>query len=257
MPTPEQGGGRWVAAVLLIPLAALGGWFVAGALGHGEASAHTPISVAAVAVSAASPPGAGEQAAPPVATGIADLPDAAWVAATAASTGISPRMLRAYAGAQLQVGARDPGCAVHWTTLAALGSIESGHGTHAGSVVGDDGVVRPGIFGIDLTGAASARIEDTDDGVWDGKPEIDRAVGPMQFIPATWSAFGADGNGDGIRDPQQVDDAVLAAAHYLCEHGDLAQAEGWRRAVFAYNHLDSYVDEVALRANGYAERSSR
>ena len=47
-------------------------------------------------------------------------------------------------------------------------------------------------------------------------PDLDRAVGPMQFLPASWARYGADGNGDGVRDPHQLDDAALAAAAYLC-----------------------------------------
>lgn len=242
----------------MVPLLALGGWFVAGAMRHGEVRAHAPVGDALlVSAPVAAADHLDPEPARPQPRGIADLPDATWVAGVAASTGIPTRVLRAYAGAQIRMRSADPECAVHWTTLAALGGIESAHGTHAGSAVGDDGVARPGIFGIDLTGHASARIEDTDGGAWDGKAEIDRAVGPMQFIPATWSAFGADGNGDGANDPQQIDDAVLAAAGYLCDHGDLASADGWRSAVFAYNHLDSYVDEVASRASWFAERSTR
>jgi membrane-bound lytic murein transglycosylase B len=77
-------------------------------------------------------------------------------------------------------------------------------------------------------------------------------VGPLQFIPDTWASWGADGNADGVADPQQIDDAALAAADYLCSYGDLSIPATWRTAVFAYNHLDSYVDEVAATANAYA-----
>lgn len=45
----------------------------------------------------------------------------------------------------------------------------------------------------------------------------------MQFIPSTWSnggpdgtGWGADGNGDGKKDPHNVFDAALAAGGYLC-----------------------------------------
>ena len=38
----------------------------------------------------------------------------------------------------------------------------------------------------------------------------------MQFIPSTWSVVGVDGDGDGKRDPQDIDDAALATAVYLC-----------------------------------------
>ena len=42
------------------------------------------------------------------------------------------------------------------------------------------------------------------------------AQGIAQFKPATWSEWGADGNGDGRRDPFQPADAVKAQANYMC-----------------------------------------
>ena len=68
----------------------------------------------------------------------------------------------------------------------------------------------------------------------------------------TWTRWGADGDGDGTADPHQLDDAALAAARYLCASSTMTDAAGWRRAVFAYNHLDAYVDDVAALANRYA-----
>jgi hypothetical protein len=99
----------------------------------------------------------------------------------------------------------------------------------------------------------SAFIGDTDRGAWDGDTVHDRAVGPMQFIPATWRAYGIDADGTGVADPFNINDAALAAAHYLCvAGGDLRSPAGQRRAVLAYNHSDSYVDEVLALARAYA-----
>ncbi|GAA1466714.1 lytic transglycosylase domain-containing protein [Microbacterium thalassium] len=145
-----------------------------------------------------------------------------------------------------------PACGIRWTTLAGIGATESAHGTHGGGALNADGVAQPAIYGPDLLGIDTARIDDTDDGALDGTAEIDRAVGPMQFIPATWATWGSDGDGDGRADPQQIDDAALAAARYLCRYGDLSDADTWRTAVFAYNHLESYVDQVAATAVAYA-----
>lgn len=178
--------------------------------------------------------------------------DPRWAATTAAATGIPVRALLAYAAAALVVAAEQPGCGIGWNTLAGIGAIESDHGRHGGSVLGEDGYPVPAIRGPALDGAGVAAIADTDGGAWDGDARWDRAVGPLQFIPDTWRRWGADANGDGVADPNQIDDAALAAGRYLCAGGSVSSPEGWRRAVFSYNHLDSYVDDVAATANRYA-----
>ena len=71
------------------------------------------------------------------------------------------------------------------------------------------------------------------------------AVGWMQFMPATWRAFGVDADGDGRRDPWDRADAIFAAARYLRDAG---AEQDLRRAIFAYNHADWYVDEVLAAA---------
>jgi membrane-bound lytic murein transglycosylase B len=112
-------------------------------------------------------------------------------------------------------------------------------------VLHTDGVSVPRILGPLLDGVGTALIRDTDHGVLDGNAALDRAVGPMQFIPATWRLWGADANGDGVADPQNVEDAALAAARYLCAGGrDLSRAADLRAAVRSYNHSDRYVRTV-------------
>ncbi len=74
------------------------------------------------------------------------------------------------------------------------------------------------------------------------------AVGWMQFMPSTWKAYGVDANGDGRADPYNPVDAICAAARYLRAAGGSTDI---RRAVFAYNHADWYVDEVLLYAKQY------
>lgn len=65
----------------------------------------------------------------------------------------------------------------------------------------------------------------------------------MQFLPATWTHVGQDANGDGVKDVNQIDDAALAAATYLCDAGgDLTVARDWIRAVGAYNHSTAHND---------------
>ena len=71
------------------------------------------------------------------------------------------------------------------------------------------------------------------------------ALGWMQFMPATWKAYGVDANRDGKKDPFNPVDAIFAAARYLRAAGG---EQDIRRAIFAYNHADWYVDSVLLRA---------
>ena len=75
------------------------------------------------------------------------------------------------------------------------------------------------------------------------------ARGWMQFMPATWRAYGVDADGDGRRDPNNPRDAIFAAARYLKASG---APKNMRRAIFAYNHAGWYVDSVLLRAERIA-----
>ena len=80
-------------------------------------------------------------------------------------------------------------------------------------------------------------------------PSSAGAVGWTQFMPATWRAYGVDANGDGRRDPFTAADAIHSSARYLRASG----APGdWRRALFAYNHADWYVDKVLAEAEAVA-----
>ena len=177
--------------------------------------------------------------------------DPAWLDTMSSRTGIPRTALAAYAGAASALAEQSPGCHLGWNTLAAIGHIESDDGRHGGAVLSDNGYSSVPIIGPKLDGGAFAGIHDSDGGVWDGDTVWDHAVGPFQFIPQTWRIWGADGNGDGQADPNQMDDAALAAARYLCHAGDLSTVDGWRRAVLSYNHSESYVDDVAKVANSY------
>ncbi|MDJ1114564.1 lytic transglycosylase domain-containing protein [Microbacterium dauci] len=183
--------------------------------------------------------------------------DDAWVERVSADTGIPARALRAYAAADLALSDEQPECGIVWNTLAGIGSVESRHGSYGGATLEADGWVTPRIVGPALDGDGFAEIGDTDGGEWDGDTEWDRAVGPMQFIPETWRRWGADGNGDERRDPNHIDDAALAAARYLCASGPMTEAESWRDAIFSYNPLTRYVDDVAETATEYARLAER
>lgn len=182
--------------------------------------------------------------------------DPQWLDQVSAKTGVPRRALEAYAAATLTLQRENASCSLGWNTLAAIGQIESRHGSYGGSKLGDDGVVSPRVIGPALDGKGFASIPDTDGGALDGDTKWDRAVGPMQFIPSTWKLYGADGNGDGVKDPHNIDDASLAAARYLCARGGMDSAGGWRSAVIGYNRSEQYIADVARIANDFARKVS-
>lgn len=159
----------------------------------------------------------------------------------------------AYQRAARNIETTRPGCNLPWTLLAGIGRVESDHGRFGGSVLGTDGYSRPRIRGVALNGVGPvAAIRDSDNGKLDGDKVWDRAVGPMQFIPTTWAVSGRDGDRDGVSDPNDIDDASLAAAGYLCpSSGSIDSLAAKRTAVFSYNRSDYYVDLVLAFANGY------
>jgi len=178
----------------------------------------------------------------------------AWAADRSPALGIPPVALQAYGYAAASLARSSPGCGIGWATLAGIGSVETRHGSFRGARLDATAVARPPIRGAALDGRPGlAEIRDTDGGTLDGDRVYDRAIGPMQFIPTTWQRWGVDADGDGVANPDDLDDAALAAASYLCASGGaLTTALGWQRAVRTYNQSDSYVREVLTRADGYA-----
>jgi membrane-bound lytic murein transglycosylase B len=164
-------------------------------------------------------------------------------------------VLNAYVKAAKVLAVTRPECGVRWQALAGIGRTESRHGTYGDSQVDADGVVSPPIYGIALTGSGgTAAIGDSDLGLLDGDPTVDRAVGPMQFIPTTWVSVARDASGDGRADPQNLYDAALAAGLYLCKKGPgLDTDAGLRRGFLSYNQDSSYVELVLDRTHGYDE----
>lgn len=184
---------------------------------------------------------------------------AAWAERLAQKTQIPARSLVAYAEAELAVRRTDPDCKINWATLAGVGRVESLHGRYNGTRIGADGVLTPPIIGIPLDGSPGVKaIPDTDGGRLDGDTQWDRAVGPMQFLPTTWARWGTRASDDGAAaDPQNIDDAALSAAGYLCAlGGDLSSAEGWWKAVFAYNRSMEYGRNVFSGADAYAKAAA-
>jgi peptidoglycan hydrolase CwlO-like protein len=98
-----------------------------------------------------------------------------------------------------------------WYILAAVGKVESDHGRAMG-------------------------------------PSSAGAMGPMQFMPTTWETSGVDGNGDGVANVMDPEDAIPAAASYLQDGG---APQDWYRALYSYNHADWYVKKVLAVAEAY------
>jgi membrane-bound lytic murein transglycosylase B len=246
----------WQKATALIPLALLSGAWTTSLTVTSTASADsraarlpdgTTIPEQAIqAPASVSNPG---EIAPGVPVGSARA-----VIAAASTNGIPAAALSAYQRAAQVIDTADKGCHLDWTLIGAIGRVESNHGRYGGNTLDANGVSRPGIYGIPLDGSnGTQKIADTDAGQYDRDPQYDRAVGPLQFIPATWSVVGVDGDGDGKRNPQDIDDAALATAVYLCSgKEDLSTTQGQRSGVFRYNHSQAYVNLVLSIMRAYA-----
>jgi cell wall-associated NlpC family hydrolase len=112
-----------------------------------------------------------------------------------------------------------------WSVLAAIGKIESDHGRST----------LPGVqSGENHAGAG----------------------GPMQFLAATWNAYGVDADGDGRADRYTPADAIHGAARYLCANKAGKGGKHLERAIWHYNHSDAYVRQVLAQAATYAQPAS-
>jgi membrane-bound lytic murein transglycosylase B len=160
---------------------------------------------------------------------------------------IADVLLTAYRSAAASAPAS---CHLPVSLLAAIGQVESG----SLADVPLDARHRASVLGPVLDGRHGFKaVKDTDGGRWDGNRRWDRAVGPLQFIPSTWRTFGVDGDGDGVADPQDVEDAAATAAAYLCYGGrDLSRPSTLRAAVLAYNASAAYEALVLTYQKRYA-----
>ncbi len=159
--------------------------------------------------------------------------------------GIPEIVLAAYRNAELTLESTQPSCGVTWNLLAAIGRIESAHAS-AGRTDAAGTTTTP-IFGPALDGTLPGN-----EVIVAGDGSAVRALGPMQFLPGTWSRYAADGNGDGVSDPHNVFDATSAAAKYLCSGGlDLRDPAQELRAVLRYNNSRSYAADVLSWSTAY------
>lgn len=164
-------------------------------------------------------------------------------------------------------------CGLDWTLLAAIGRVESNHGRgqNGGHQVSREGRVKPAMVGLLLDGTGKrGELPDSDYGELDGDRQWDAPIGPMSLLPVTWTAVAVDADGDGRRDPQDLDDAALAAAVVLCTDAGRrdAGAEGaddsrsasggqrWRAALRAFHNGARFVRTVLLLRERYAQHGT-
>jgi peptidoglycan DL-endopeptidase CwlO len=124
---------------------------------------------------------------------------------------------------------------VPWVILAGIGKVESDDGqtTLPGVHSGSNAFGAAGPMQIGIGGASG--------NTWGGAP----------VHPASEKVNGVatDATGDGIASVYVPADAIAGAAKYLLEHGVLDNVND---AIFAYNHLESYVQDVLYWAGLYA-----
>ncbi|MFB9566004.1 lytic murein transglycosylase [Saccharopolyspora hordei] len=182
-----------------------------------------------------------------------------WSESLADELNVPRAALQAYGYVQRALEESVPDCGLTWTLLAGIGAVESNHGRYGGARLDRTGRPSRPIVGLPLDGSDGVkRIPDTDGGELDSDQVWDRAVGPLQFIPTTWSDWQVDADGDGVADPQDIDDAALAAGRYLCEvGGDLREEDGFWQALLVYNRSRSYGQQVLDWADHYGRSSHR
>lgn len=162
---------------------------------------------------------------------------------------IPPVVLNAYRTAEKIMATNAPGCGISWNLLAGIGRIESGH-ANSGATDARGTALTP-ILGPVLDGTLAGN-EVIVQSIAAGRVTYARALGPMQFLPGTWARYAADAIGDGKPDVQNVYDASLAAARYLCSGGlNLRDPSQVLTAILRYNNSMPYAQNVLGWAKAY------
>jgi membrane-bound lytic murein transglycosylase B len=185
-----------------------------------------------------------------IATATVSAPPPTVVVNSPGALGIPTMALSAYRNAERMMAGADPGCGISWNLLAGIGRIESMH-ANGGATDARGNAIRP-IYGPALDGTLPGN-EVIVQSNGDGRVSYARAVGPMQFLPGTWARYASDGDGDGVADPQNLYDATLAAARYLCSGGlNLRDQSQVLAAILRYNNSMPYAQNVLGWAAAYA-----
>jgi membrane-bound lytic murein transglycosylase B len=182
---------------------------------------------------------------------------APWAARINAAVDVPQVAAQAYGYAQLLLQNSNPSCHLGWTTLAGIGEVATHHGQQGGAVLDRSGRTTPTIVGPSLDGRdGRPLVRDTDAGAFDADPTYDRAMGPMQVLPAVWRTYASDGDNDQIQDPYDIDDSTVAVARLLCSgNADLAQLTGWTAAIAKFQSGDAFANAVFQAADGYGQRT--
>jgi membrane-bound lytic murein transglycosylase B len=185
-----------------------------------------------------------------IAAGAASAPPPTVVVNTPGALGIPTMALSAYRNAERMMAGADPGCGISWNLLAGIGRIESMH-ANGGATDARGTAIRP-IYGPTLDGTLPGNEVITQSSAG-GRVSYARAMGPMQFLPGTWARYASDGDGDGVADPQNLYDATLGAARYLCSGGlNLRDQSQVLSAILRYNNSMPYAQNVLGWAAAYA-----
>ena len=158
--------------------------------------------------------------------------------------------LSAYRNAERMMASAYPGCGVSWNLLAGVGRIESLH-ANGGATDARGTPIQP-ILGPALDGTLPGN-EIIVHSVQAGRVTYVRALGPMQFLPGTWARYASDGDGDRKADVQNLYDASLGAARYLCSGSlNLRDPSQVMSAILRYNNSSAYAQNVLGWAAAYA-----
>jgi len=242
--------------VIITPL------ILAGAVGASAPSTVAPLRDSAVTPLAAVESSSVDRSGPSV-VAVTKAPSAFHIAAATISAPPpsvvvnSPGALRipaialsAYRNAERMMASAAPGCGMSWNLLAGIGRIESLH-ANGGATDTRGTAVRP-IYGPTLDGTLLGN-EVIVQSRSANRVMYARAMGPMQFLPGTWSRYASDGDGDGKADVQNVFDSSLAAARYLCSGGlNLRDPGQVMTAILRYNNSVAYARNVLGWAAAYA-----
>lgn len=245
----------------VVGMAAITALVLAGAVGSAPRpsvpvsdAAVTPLAAVALAPGDASGPAIVAVPRPPTAFHVAaasvSAPPPAVVVSSPGTLRIPMMALTAYRNAERMMAGAYPACGVSWNLLAGIGRIESLH-ANGGATDAKGTAVQP-IFGPALDGTLPGN-EVIVQSAQAGRVSYARAMGPMQFLPGTWSRYASDGDGDGIADPQNLFDSTLAAARYLCAGGlNLRDPSQVMASVLRYNNSVAYARNVLGWAAAYA-----